>query len=344
MRMTADMRAAFMTGRREIALREIARPTPGAGEVIVDVHACGICGSDLHVYDGDAPLPRVCPGHEICGRIARDSPAGEPGSPVVIEPIYACGRCPTCRVGEPNLCRGLELIGSRRDGGFADAVVAPLASVHRLPDGLDLDAAVLTEPLAVAAHGFGRAARVPRGEILVLGGGTIGLLTAFVAVRSGAAVTIAVRHPQQRALALRLGVGSVVEADRDAVLATARERSPDVVFETVGGRADTLELALEAVRAGGTIVTLGVFSRALTVHPIRFLAKEATLTASMMYSRGDGASDFGTALELLRAHRNLLAPLVTHRVPLERIDDGFQLAADKRSGAVKVVVEVERRQ
>ena len=172
-----------MTGRREIAIREVARPTTAPGDVLVDVHACGICGSDLHTFDGAAPLPRVCPGHEICGRIARESPNGDAGRPVVVEPIYACGVCPRCRAGEPNLCPTLELIGGRRPGGFADVVAAPLTSVHPVPSGLDLDTAVLTEPLAVAVHGVGRVASAPRGEVLVLGGGTIGLLTVFVAVR-----------------------------------------------------------------------------------------------------------------------------------------------------------------
>jgi threonine dehydrogenase-like Zn-dependent dehydrogenase len=116
-----------------------------------------------------------------------------------------------------------------------------------------------------------------------------------------------------------------------------------VVFETVGGVADTLGLAVEAVRPGGSIVALGVFTHPLTLHPIRFLAKEAKLLASMMYSRKGRQSDFATALELLRDDRDRLAAMITHQVPLERIDDGFKMAANKRSGALKVRVDVAQK-
>ncbi len=335
------MRAAFLAEKGKAEVRELAKPIAMPGEVLVDVHACGICGSDLHAYLGDAPLPRVCPGHEICGRVAPDSPTGRPGTPVVVEPIFSCGRCARCVGGEPNLCPSLELIGGRRHGGFAEVVVAPATSVHPVPSGLDLDVAVLTEPLAVAIHGIGRVSPAA-GEALVIGGGTIGLLTAFVLVRAGCAVTIAARHPHQREFALRLGATRAVASEREAVLEAVRGREPDVVFETVGGHAGPLDLALEAVRAGGSIVTLGVFGQPLSLHPLRFLAKEATLTASMMYSRKDGQSDFATALELLREHRDQLARVITHRVSLDRIDEGFRVAADKRSGAVKVSVDVAR--
>jgi 2-desacetyl-2-hydroxyethyl bacteriochlorophyllide A dehydrogenase len=320
---------------------EIARPVPASGEMLVDVHACGICGSDLHAYAGEAPLPRVCPGHEICGRVAADSPIGQPGTPVVIEPIFTCGHCASCVRGEPNLCPALELIGGLRHGGFADVVLAPATSVHPLPPDLDLDAAMLAEPLAVAVHGVGRISPPVGFDVLVIGGGTIGLLTAFVLARSGCEVTLAVRYPHQGKLGLDLGAARVVGPEREAVLEAVRGRAPDAVFETVGGHAGPLDVALEAVRAGGSIVTLGVFSRPLSLHPLRFLAKEATLTAAMMYSRKRGG-DFAMALTLLREHRDQLASLITHRVPLDRIDEGFRIARDKRSGAVKVSVDVAR--
>jgi threonine dehydrogenase-like Zn-dependent dehydrogenase len=133
-----------------------------------------------------------------------------------------------------------------------------------------------------------------------------------------------------------------VEGDRESVLAAVGVSPPDIVFESVGGKAATLDIALEAVRPGGVIVALGVFSRAVTLHPIRFLAKEVRLVASMMYSRKPPRSDFATALHLLREDRERLAPMLTHRVPLDAIDEGFAIASDKRSGALKVCVDVGR--
>lgn len=221
--------------------------------------------------------------------------------------------------------------------------MVPASSVHPLPLGIDLDTAVLAEPLAVAVHGVGRVA-VGRGvEVLVLGGGTIGLLTTFVLAESGCVVTTAARHAHQRDMALSFGATRVVDAERESVLEATRGASPEIVFETVGGQAATLDLALEAVRARGSVVTLGVFSRPLALHPIRFLAKEATLVASMMYSRKGVRSDFAVALELLLQHGQRLGNLVTHHVPLDRIDEGFAIASDKRTGVVKVRVDVAQK-
>jgi 2-desacetyl-2-hydroxyethyl bacteriochlorophyllide A dehydrogenase len=225
-------------------------------------------------------------------------------------------------------------------GGFAEAVIAPSSSVHRIPDDLDLDVAVLAEPLAVAVHGVGLADLERGRNVLVLGGGTIGLLTAFVAARAGCTVTIAVRHDHQRAAAMRVGAARVVNADRSSVLAAREAGAPDVVFEAVGGRSDTVDLALSAVRAGGAIVTLGVFTAPITLHPLKFLAKEVRIVASMMYSRKTPVADFTAAIALLDANRRELATLITDRVPLEAIDRGFAAASDKRSGTIKVRVDV----
>jgi threonine dehydrogenase-like Zn-dependent dehydrogenase len=163
-------------------------------------------------------------------------------------------------------------------------------------------------------------------------------LTAFVAARAGFDVTISVRHPHQRSAAWRLGASRVVDSDRAALLDASSGRPPDVVFETVGGEAATLDLALEVVRPGGSIVTLGLFTRLLTLHPLRFLAKEVRIVPSMMYSRKGGRPDFVAALELLRTDHERLATLITHQVGLGEIDRAFALAADKRSGAIKVSI------
>ena len=331
------IQAAYF-GPQGFEIRRLPRPVPDTGEVLIEVDGCGICGSDLHVYEGSAAASPVCPGHEIAGRVAPDSPLLPPGLEVVVEPLVACGVCRSCQAGEPNLCPSLVLLGTRRAGGFADVVAVPLSSVYPLPPGLDLAVAVLAEPLAVAVHAVGLADLEPGAEVLVIGGGTIGLLTAFMAARVGASVTISVRHPHQGAAALRLGAHDVVDADPHAVIARVAPRPPDVVFETVGGRAATLPLALAAVRPGGTIVTLGVFSTPIVLDPIAFLTKEVRVMASMMYSRKAPDADFTIALRVLRDERSRLATLVTHDVPLSEIDRAFALASDKHSGAIKVAV------
>jgi len=334
------MRAAFCTGPQSIDLRDVPSPQVTRDAFVVQVHACGICGSDLHCYRGGAPPPPVCLGHEICGLVTAGSDGLTAGEAVVVEPLIACGACARCRAGEPNLCPTLRILGTTAAGGFADAVAVPASSVYRLPPGLDLDTAMLAEPLAVAVHAAHIAAVALGDEVLVLGGGTIGLLAAFAAARSGARVRVSARYPHQRSMALALGAAAVIEAERAAVLDAAVREPPDVVLESVGGAADTLDLALRTVRPGGRIVALGKFTQSIMLHPLRFLMKEVHLVSSMTYSRRDARPDFVTALSFLVRERDLLARLITHRVPLVEIANGFALAADKSSRAIKVAVTV----
>jgi len=332
------MRAAFCTAAGAIDLRTVAPPPASDGDVTVAVHACGICGSDLHYYAGADPPPAVCLGHEICGRLRE--PLGDlaAGAAVVVEPLVACGRCARCRQGEPNLCARLQILGSMRPGGFADLVRVPATSIYAVPPGLDLGTAMLAEPLAVAVHAVRLAAVGLGDEVLVLGAGSIGLLTAFAALRAGGRVTVSARHPHQAAAARALGVDAVVADDEAAVRAAARARRPDVVIETVGGAAATVDLALRVVRAGGRVVCLGKFTRPITLDPLRFLMKEVHLVSSMTYSRTEPEPDFATALALLAAEPRRLGALITHRLPLDRVDRAFATAADKSSGAIKVAV------
>jgi threonine dehydrogenase-like Zn-dependent dehydrogenase len=223
-------------------------------------------------------------------------------------------------------------------GGFADLVAVPGSTLYRVPAGLDLDTAVLTEPLAVGVHAA-RLADIHSGaEVLVLGAGAIGLLAAFAAVTGGAEVTVSARHPHQADAARRLGARQVIGAAADDVVRHSAARPPDVVLETVGGGAATLALALDAVRPGGRVVALGKFTQPITLPPLRFLMKEVRLTSSMTYSRNGARPDFATALDLLARERDRLAGLRTHAVPLSDAARGFTLAADKASGAIKVAL------
>ncbi len=332
------MRAAFSLTPRDIELRQLPDPLPQAGSVIVRVHACGICGSDLHYYCGAATPPRVALGHEISGTIAdAGSSPFAVGDPVVVEPLLACGTCPRCRAGEPNLCARLRILGNRAPGGLADAVAVPASTVYRVPSAIDLDIAMLAEPLAVGVHAAHLAAIEPGERVLVLGAGVIGLLAAFVVADRGADVTISARYAQQRAAARDLGATRVLDADRAAVLAACADDRPDVVLETVGGAGGTLDLALEVVRPGGRIVGLGMFTQPIALDPLRFLMKEVRLVSSMTYCRR-GEPDFVHALDLLARECVRLQRLITHRVPLADVARGFAIAADKTSGAIKVAV------
>jgi 2-desacetyl-2-hydroxyethyl bacteriochlorophyllide A dehydrogenase len=311
----------------------------GSDEVLVEVHACGICGSDLHFFSGEAPPPRVCPGHEICGRVVSTDARLRRGQAVVVEPILGCANCDACRSGEPNLCAALVIFGRDRDGGFADCLRVSASALYPVPPELDLDVAMLAEPLAVVVHAVRKAAVEPGMKVLVIGGGTIGLLTVFLAARAGGQVTLSARYAHQGEAGVRMGASRVVTSDENLL----REMSgvASVAFETVGGRASTLPLALTCLRPGGTIVTMGVFSRTPMLDPLAFLMKEVRLVASMTYSRRE-RPDFAVALDILSAEQRRLAPLITHAVSLDEIQRGFQLASDKDAGSIKVAVRPGR--
>lgn len=340
------MRAAAVRGRGqiEVALRPL--PEPGQGEVRVRVEACGICGSDLHLYEQGFFPPGATPGHEPAGRIDAIGPgAASPalGTRVAIEPIRGCGTCAPCRSGRYSICRDAKLAGVHVPGGLAEAIVVPAANVYPVPDDLDPRVAALVEPMAVVVHALHRIAFQPGQRVLVLGAGSVGLLAAAAARRRGAReVWVSARHPHQAALARAVGATRVLdekEASPEALDALGRQTPIDAVLETVGGRADTLRAAAAAARPGGAVGVLGVFWGALALDPMPLLLKELTLAWSYCYGEDPAhGADFAEAVGIVAAAREALAPLVTHSVPLADVERGFALAADRRAGTLKVSV------
>lgn len=338
------MRALFGTGTRAVEVREVERPAPPAGHALVRVRACGICGSDLHWFHGGFPPPPVCPGHEIVGEVAEvgtDTRGVRAGDRVAVEPLVVCGRCDACRRGDYQLCGGFRLIGTAVDGGLADYLIAPARALFQVPAGLAWDVAALSEPTAVCVHAARLADLTAGDRVLVLGAGTIGLLCVMVARASGAsAIAIAARHPHQQAMARALGATHVFASEDDAARRAVLDAvAADVVFETVGGNADTIEEGLQAVRPGGAVVVLGIFTKSVNVNPLMLVAKEVRLLGSLTYGHAGARADFEIAIDLLAANRERAAALITHRFTLDAAQQAFETAGDKRAGAIKVVVQ-----
>ena len=337
------MRAARAEAPGRVVVDEVERPEPGPGEVVVAVGACGICGSDLHWYHDQMMLPKVCPGHEIAGTVARAG-AGVPGlregDRVSLEGIASCGECRYCLAGSYHYCPRLKIVGMTMPGGYADYVNIPARHCFTVGD-MDFATAALSEPLGVAVHGV-RIAGLGIGQrVLVLGAGTIGLM-AVVAARAGGAgeVLVTARRPQQKAAALALGADRVFDdADEGALFTAAGESPIDLVIESVGGAARTLDTAVAASRPGGTICLLGVYTTSIPFPAIATLAKELTIKGSFVYNRAGSRADFDVVVDLLRRHGSrLAATMITHRMPLERIDEAFAVAADKTRGSIKVTI------
>jgi 2-desacetyl-2-hydroxyethyl bacteriochlorophyllide A dehydrogenase len=342
------MRAAISRGRRALRVEEVSLPEPGPGEVRVRVSACGVCGTDLHLFHAGLLPNGLTPGHEIAGTVDRRGPGVSglaPGEPVVVEPLRTCGECPSCLAGRDSICPELRLLGLHESGGMAEYVIVPAHRLFRAPPGLDPRIAALTEPVAVVLHGLRRASLSAGQRVLVLGAGTVGLLGVLAARALGAGeVWLAARHAHQADLGLAFGATRVLteaEATPAALAAEAKSAPSDLVLETVGGSADTLRAAGAALAPGGTVSVLGVFLGSVHLDPYPLLLKEATLAWSNCYARswqGNPRPDFEDAVALVDGQRELLARLVTHSVPLEEVERGFEIASDKKAGAVKVSI------
>ncbi len=309
------MKALVWHGERSVAYEDAAEPDPGADEVVLDVELAGICGSDLHGYRGH-PGPRVPPlvlGHEVVGRLDGDAYA--------VYPLIGCGECARCLAGEDNLCASWRLIGMHRPGVFAERVAVPRRSLVPLPDGIDLERAVLVEPLAccvgaLAPHGDAR-------SVAVLGCGPLGLLTAYLAARSGAAVTAVDPLSERRGIAERLGAAS-----------TADELEPgdfDLVVDAAGFEA-TWRAALAGVRSGGTIVMLGLGNAEATFPMAQLVRRAIILRGQFGYTR----AEFARALAILAEGDLALDWLST--APLAEGADAFANLVDRPAEYAKVLL------
>lgn len=304
------------------------------GAVRLRVSACGICGTDLHLYRRELPAPPGgVPGHEIVGTPIQGGDFAD--GLYAVEPIQRCGACALCAAGRPHLCPQGRLLGIALPGGLAELVDVPAYTLHPVDASVSPRVAALAEPLAVCVRAVNLAELTLSSRVLVLGGGTIGLLSALLARDRAAQVAITVRHAHQRALAESFGIRALGE---DEVALWALDREPDVIIETVGGGADTLLQATRLCRRAGRVVVVGVFSGGQPIDALGLVLKELSLVGSNTYGNDRRGSEFRSAVDLLPRYRAELEALQTHTVPLREVDRGFAVAADKKSGAVKVVV------
>ena len=327
------MRAAVLEpGAYSLAVREVARPEPKAGEVLVEVAGCGFCHTDLHYLDHGVPTAKPRPlvlGHEISGRVVEagpDTEIGSKGRPVVLPAVLPCGRCRLCRTGRGNICPEMRMYGNHIDGGFAEFVLAPADLLVDLPAEIDLTrGAVIADALSTPFHAVVRRAKVQQGEwVAIVGCGGVGMNLVQFAALSGAHVVAADLDPAKLELARRLGAVETINPARVPDFARAvRALSPggvDVAFEAVGS-ATTIELAFSAIRRGGRVCLVGYSDRPapVPVHKVMFLEY------SLLGSLGCRPADYPIIVELVRRGRVQLDPLVTDVVALEQVNE----AADR---------------
>jgi len=328
-----------------IEIKEVDKPSISADEVLIKVHASGICGTDLEIYKATSPIPIQLPrilGHEFSGVVAE---VGEKvtnvkvGDRVVSESGVVCRHCIFCRMGRHNLCPERRPIGIARDGAFAEYVKAPSINIHKVPDNVSLDEAALTEPLSVAVHAVIERSQVMAGDaVAVVGAGTIGLLVLGCASLAGARmVLISGRHKNRLEVAKRLNADVVVNEKEENPVERVMELTDglgvDVAYEATGNPR-AVEQAIAMTRKGGKVVLIGVHSRPLesfNLHSV--ISNEKTILGCWTHT----SSTWDRALHLLSSKKINVAPLITHQLPLEQIRLGFDLL--KKRKAIKVLMK-----
>ena len=338
------MKAAIYQGIGRIGLRDVKRFPPPPGYVTIDTRQTGICGSDLHAYWGHWPQSRTLAlGHETSGIVVElgEGVTGvKPGDPVAIECFSHCGRCRYCRSGQYNHCLERRWVSQDSHGGFSEFTTAHASALFQLPSGMSFEEGALVEPLAVGCRAVGQAGLTWRDRVVILGGGTIGQFCLAAAKAANVRETwITVKYPQQARMAEGLGADHVIVLG-DGGLQNwagdwARGPRPDAVIETVGGGGN-FDLALRIVRPRGTVVLVAGYPEPVEVDLGPVLESEAVVTGSHCYSSTGMDTDFGAAIDLMATGRVDATRLVTHRFPLEGVEEAFRVAADKSSGSIKV--------
>ena len=310
--------------------------------VLVEMVRCGICGSDLHSYNGLWEQPPIAHGHEVSGVVAECGSGVDGfhvGDRVCMEWFSHCGACRFCRVGAYNLCDSLARTSGASHAGFAQYVVAHQSSLFRIPKEISFEEGALVEPLAVAYRAVRRCDMDPAGTLLVIGSGTIGLLAVGAARALGAGrVICSARHDHQAAKAAELGAGHVYRPPLGAAEGSGRiAGEADAVIETTA-TAGGLAEALQAVRKGGTIVLVGGFVAPIGAELKKVVDNELTVRGSFCYGFSGMKRDFASSIDLIASRRVNAGSLVTHRFELVDIEKAFAAALDKRSGSIKVEI------
>ncbi|MBP6996738.1 MAG: alcohol dehydrogenase catalytic domain-containing protein [Phycicoccus sp.] len=336
------MYAAHYGGAGQIGYVQVDPAPLGPDDVRIAVSYTGICGTDLHILHGDMDTRVDMPaaiGHEMAGRIAAVGEAVQGwcvGDAVSVMPLQWCGQCPACQAGHAHICHHLTFMGIDSPGALQNEWTVPAATLIRLPAGMDLRTAALLEPVAVATHDVARSRLRPDEHVLIVGGGPIGALIAFLASRRGAHVLVSEPDADRRALIAALGV-EVVDPRAEDLAARVLERTDGagvaVAFE-VSGAAAGLDAAVANLATRGRLVLVAIHPQPRSVDVFRFFWRELELIGARVYER----ADFEAAAALLAEASDALSPLITAVYPLAEAAAAFErLAAG--SGVMKVLVD-----
>jgi threonine dehydrogenase-like Zn-dependent dehydrogenase len=317
-----------------IVLEDVEPAPLKDGWVRLKVHACGICGSDLHGYKDGKIRAGARPGHEMSGTIM-ESTVNLPDELYTVEPWLWCGECEFCRIGKVQLCQKGGLVSVSVPGGLADFIDVPALHVYPSDPSLTPIEASLTEPFGICTRAVHLADLKMDTRVLILGAGSLGLISGLLSRGTAERVAISYRYPSQAEAAQKLGLEAIPESE---VVAWAQDFGPDVVIETVGGHANTLEQATAACRPDGRIVVLGLFSIEPTLDMRALVHKELKIMGSAFFGTSEHGPEFRTSTKILPHFKKELSILQTHQFPLSRVADAFEAAVSKDDRPIKVTI------
>jgi len=340
-----------MLGPRQIELREVDRPEVDAGSVIIKAEGIGVCGSNLHWWRGAErptslwpfPIPGAG-GHEYGGtvvEVGRNIRKLKVGDRIAVDQFHStsCGHCVYCTSGAFGVCPNR---GDFVTPGFVDYIKFGEKGMHVLPDSIATHDAAIIEPAATPIGALRRLGLRGGERVVVLGAGVVGLVAANVAKILGAGkVVVTAKYDQQEKFAYEFGADAVVRSNApDAVeqVLSHVDGGADIVIETVGGSANTLDQAAVIVRPRGTVVVLGLWEVATKIDSWAAVFKEINFMYALAYGQVGLRTDYEFAIDMMASGRLPLKKLITHELPLANIREAFELADDKTRGAIKVLV------
>ena len=341
------MKQSVMTSPRRIEFRDVPVPVPGPTEVIVRMKRIGVCGSDIHVYNGKHALTHypVVQGHEVSGVIEKigGSVRGlAPGDTVTIQPQVTCGTCYPCRHGAYHICDNLKVMGFQTTGAASEFFAVDASKVLTLPTRMDLEHGAMIEPAAVAVHALGRCGDVSSRNVLVLGAGHIGNLVAQTAKGLRAErVMITDVSDFRLGKARECGIDLCVNTGKADLAAAVKEHfgeaKADLILECVGSP-QTISQAVAAARKGTDIIVVGVFGDKPVIDLGTVQDRELRLIGTLMYQE----PDWKKAIELVEAGKVCLAPLITDHFEFADYAKAYEYIEANRERAMKVIIVVDR--
>ena len=336
-----------MTAPGVIKFRDIPKPQPKAGEVLIRIMRIGVCGSDIHVYHGEHPFTSypVTQGHEVSGEVVELGEGVEDlkiGQKVTIQPQVVCGECYPCRHGKYNLCEELKVMGFQTTGTASEFFAVDRAKVTPLPDSMSFDEGAMIEPLAVAVHAINKFGDIKGMKVAVLGAGPIGILVAQTAKGMGAeSVLITDVSDTRLAKAKECGIDYCVNTLHndfgDAMVDAFGKDKADVIYDCAGNDI-TMGQAIKYARKGSTIILVAVFAKMATVDLAVLNDHELDLNTTMMYRN----EDYIKAIELVEEGKVQLKPLMSAHFAFKDYLDAYKYIDANSETTMKVLIDIDR--